>query len=78
MKEKESISPEVHSVDWIDLDKAIEMMDTSSIPFVNDWQAKEFKIHKIPNRDPMEKSRSVLMEIQTLGTKDAIIQQSKL
>lgn len=75
-KEKLLYSPETYRVDWIDLHRAIHLMDISYSPYVDTWQAKEFQSHGIATRDPMYQSQSVLLEIQDLRTREAILHQA--
>lgn len=73
--EKQVLSPEVHCVEWLDIDEAIDMMSSSMfepISYVNDWQRLEFEKYNITRRDPMYQSMVTLEEIKSLDTVENI------
>lgn len=75
-KEKEAISPEVHRVEWVDLNIAIERMgsaEASPEVCVDEWQQLEFSRHNVQRRDPMFQSMMVLKDILELGSVHKIL-----
>jgi len=74
--DKCKLSPEVNSIDWIPLDKAIDILDGSQVDpicYVNDFQMLEFKALDIQSRDPMYQTKMTLLDIARLGTKENIL-----
>ena len=74
--ERCQLSPEVNSIDWFTIDKAIEMLEGSELVplgYVNDWQRREFESLGIMSRDPMYQTKVTLLEISRLRTKRSIL-----
>lgn len=76
-EDKCKIAPEVHSIQWFNIEQAIEIMkgaeNNNSITYVNKFQQLEFLKYGIKNRDPMYISRITLEEIFKLKTKENIM-----
>jgi len=70
--EKSQLSPELSSVDWIDINESIRLMssakDHAHLDYVNKYQKNEFMKYNITNRDPMYQSMVTLQEINELGS----------
>lgn len=65
-EQKELIAPELYRVDWIPLQKAIQMMESADNEYftpVNEWQEAEFKRYNITKRDSMYQTMMLLKEI---------------
>ena len=65
-EEKSKISPEVHSIQWFNIEDAINIMkgaENHSINYVNEFQQLEFQKYNIHKRDPMYQTRVTLEEI---------------
>jgi 8-oxo-dGTP pyrophosphatase MutT (NUDIX family) len=75
---KMNLSPEIYRVQWFPIEKAIEMMQDSMVPFkvihVDKWQEKEFLKYQVLKRDPMYQSMRVLMDIVALGKPEKLKQ----
>lgn len=70
------LSPEVNSIDWFTVDKAIDILEGSQLDpvcYVNDFQMNEFKALDIQARDPMYQTKMTLLDILRLRTKQNIL-----
>jgi hypothetical protein len=78
-EEKIKLSPELNRVDWIDIDRAISMMESSMfdpVVHVDEWQRMEFEKYNIQTRDPMYQSMCILEEIRQLNNIENIREQA--
>ena len=70
------LSPEVNSIDWFTVDKAIDILEGSQLDpvcYCNDFQMNEFKALGIEARDPMYQTKMTLLDISRLRTKQNIL-----
>lgn len=76
MSEREKVTPEVHSVEWVPLRDAIKHCLTSTVPnvFVNSYQETEYKRFGKTKRDPMIMTAAALFEIEKHSTVQSIIE----
>jgi 8-oxo-dGTP pyrophosphatase MutT (NUDIX family) len=75
---KHSLSPEIHRIAWMDIQKAIDMMAESTLDhlrYADDFQEQEFVRYGIGRRDPMYQSQMVLTEIASLPNLEAIFER---
>jgi len=76
-EEKLKFSPEVHSIQWFNIEDAINIMkgaENHSINYVNEFQQLEFQKYNIHKRDPMYQTRVTLEEIlQNFQSKENIM-----
>lgn len=75
-EDKCKLSPEVNSVQWFNIEKAIEMLECSErqpIQYVNDFQKQEFIKYGITSRDPMYQTKITLQDVLSLKSKKNII-----
>ena len=80
MKEKEKISPEVRSVEWVNLRDACKFMLSSmnsKVIHVNGFQKSEFQKYGVKRRDPMFITGATLFELEGFPTKESLIEFSK-
>lgn len=74
--EKEHISPEVRSVEWVDLRDAVRYTLSSmsrDVIHLNDWQRDEFAKHGIKRRDPMFITGATLFELEGYPTEQSLL-----
>ena len=74
-----TLSPEVNSIDWFTVEKAIDILHGSQLHpvcYVNDFQMLEFKALDIQWRDPMYQTKMTLLDISRLRTKQNIVSSS--
>ncbi len=74
-EEKSEVSPEVHRIQWIEIDDAIKMMKSAHSPsmcYVDDWQRSEFEKYGVRQRDPMYQSMMVLKEIREFSSLETL------
>lgn len=79
-EERETISPEVREVSWMDLADVVEMfLQSKSITLkpVNDFQMQEFSKYDIKERDPMYASMMTLLKLDPCRSLDGIRQVSQ-
>jgi 8-oxo-dGTP pyrophosphatase MutT (NUDIX family) len=79
-EEKEKISPEVRSVEWVNLRDACKFMLSSMNPkviHVNEFQKKAFAKYGVKRRDPMYITGATLFELEGFPTKESLIKYSK-
>ena len=70
-QQKEEISPEIYQVKWMDINEAIEIMNSAqlnTLQYVNEWQKEEFEKYSITSRDPMYQSMITLSELNELSS----------
>lgn len=70
---KMEISPELRRVKWMDIDSAIEVLESAHLDpssRVDEWQREQFESLGVIQRDPMYQSMVILKEVRALGSID--------
>mmetsp|Transcript_10018 Transcript_10018/g.11532 ORF Transcript_10018/g.11532 Transcript_10018/m.11532 type:complete len:144 (+) Transcript_10018:844-1275(+) len=77
--EKEQLSPEVRSVEWMDISEAVVNCLTSKAEIftpVNDFQHTEFKRYGVNERHPMYATMFTLLALENFKTIDSLIENA--
>eukprot|EP01045_Picozoa_sp_COSAG04_P031556 COSAG04_NODE_5881_length_1465_cov_1.560029_1_plen_220_part_00 len=72
---REAVSPEVRSVQWLDIADAVEVCLTSkntSLTPVNEWQERAYAEHGITARDPMYATMFTIKDVESAGSEDGL------
>ena len=66
MKERETLSPEVQKVKWLNLGEALRHSLSSMVPgnYVDSYQQRGFAKYNVKRRDPMFITAAILMELE--------------
>ena len=75
--EKETVCPEVHAIEWLNMKTAVARSFTSmnaDIQYVNDYQRHEFERLNVKHRDPLFITMTVMTALDRFSSIDDIVQ----